>query len=165
MSNKKKAHRFRRFVSWGLCSTSEVVFVGWKFVFSKLRPWSVTYGHSSGLGWWAQSISNRYIDIYSLLYPQSTAKGHIRAKQNALFPATTSKNSDLLLNTYPIAEDWRSLGEKEVEWAGIDWYLMFYITTSQTRRFIHIRSKYNALRPQVKFWFILYKYIPLLWIG
>ena len=47
-----------------------------------------------------------------LFYAQSTAKGHIRAKQSVFL--TTSTNPDSLLTTHPTVEDWRNLGKMKL---------------------------------------------------
>ena len=47
-----------------------------------------------------------------MFYAQSTAKGHIVAKQNVFLP---HYNSDSLLTTYSTVEDFDKFGENEVE--------------------------------------------------
>ena len=51
-----------------------------------------------------------------MLYAQSTAMGYIRAKQY-VFP-TTSKNSDSLLNTHSIVEDFLKFGKMKLNEPG-----------------------------------------------
>ena len=60
--------------------------------------------------------SNQTIDRYLMFYSQSTAKGHIKVKQNVFVPQ--EKHSDSLLNTHSIVEDWRNFGEMKLNELG-----------------------------------------------
>ena len=67
-------------------------------------------------------FNTRWADGYLMFYAQSSAKGHIRVKQNAFLPQVNMLIHDLI-HIPPTIEDWRNLGKMKLNELAERWKL------------------------------------------